>query len=1557
MFIKRWLALLLLVLLAPSLWADENCRLGDCRYTVSLDKRGTYIATVTLPSGQPEGVWSLTLNPSRIFPRYLNGFWAGSVLKEQQELPNWAGFSLSQRESIDVTPYQWIGDGSPLTVQIHQDKGRRALQSVYGPTLMNPGQTYTTPPLNPGFYIADFLSQLDSPRTYQGLALEGNSLYGGVVGGYLDSFTGVGYGAFLIDSPTVVDFLLLFGETFGELGSAQPYLEVYYQHEEGTRELYWTTSNQVNDLTSTVVEGILVVGDTQTGNAKIDFYLGKEQSPIIGTSTDSNGYFTAKMLPPVSNQLEKGTSLQMSANVEGKILRALVLNYSPQEGGYVGNDMVISYYSEAVFQIAEALSLDIHATADLYRSFLKAYQGGTFNFKHRRAQGFAFHAILQEVADNIQAHYVSNAPLFSQEQIIEKIGNLNHVNPQDFIAKYYALPLVYEKGDKTILQVVSFQTSGLLDKAPFQISAEFFHNTDSPFYDEATAYLFHISPEAVLNDVKITTYDPQPDGTLIDEEYFTTLTDGEQHSVIKNNNFELLLEEPQTPRTRKQPSIVSGIFYDDEKLIAKLNFNQKVPGNVSLRVRYFLEDEGPLYFDKKIHESERSFKDGDDMVVQDDLTDKFSVIKDKHIVVLIKVELKEEKDIFFGVEEYAYDFVDWKKDYANATVEQFTLSETRFGKYVDDEGCVNSRCDNEFLNKKGHEEKHVGKVPTHRLLDFDKIVDKDINYHSEDKVFYWKNSKYAKEVKANFASGDTRTPLLLIHGWQGDYGQENPAALLHPQNTELEYWRNFVNYYMSQEELYNNYRLYFYHYPSYKHVSFNARMLALLLEQVKNKANEPLGQALNGEGIVIVAHSMGGLVARSLIEEYHALGEDAEKLLRLITLDTPHHGSPSAIELDLRPEAGGSLAKNLETPGAASLYWDNYDEKYPVTSSKRYQLRTNWEEIEDEREKALGKKHTLFDDYYYKKLTNQKKLYKVNPFLAFLNEKFEDKADRYAREKYIFYVAHLSPGYSIGDNKLDPIKDTFGMHENKRYINDVGYASGGAEPVCSAFLSNETKIDNETRFTPMYMDIEAYVDINDEGYEGNYNIPFRWFWDYDHEMMVNGAYDKKGEWDAFIDKKKKHKCSEYTAFMNLNYLQDFCENMRGAYILSVRMGFNGQKLLFEDAKSHSSDDTHLHLLRNEPVFLAIKKDLLRSLPQKVKIVGSIKVVGSIKDAVNNEPLSGVKLTIHETVFLIPVVVTEVTTKEDGSYIIENLVSDKTYQVSILKSGYIPEMMTIQTSSDPEYYLETVLQVSEDYAGIGDFGGKITHALTGKGVSGLSIAFRQGINVKEGSVVETVTTDSEGDYLVSGLEAGNYTGEITGEGYNTVYFTAMNIGGETTNDQKASVTPILSEGETRVILTWGASPKDLDSHMTGPNPESDDRFHVYFFSKKGSQDTSPYTFLDLDDRDSYGPETTTIVKQFEGVYRFFVHDFSNKNESSSTALANSKAKVTVYRGSHLVRTFNVPNTEGTLWKVFELNGNNITPLNIMEYESGTSVISTKSRKPDTIRELIRQLPEK
>jgi len=114
---------------------------------------------------------------------------------------------------------------------------------------------------------------------------------------------------------------------------------------------------------------------------------------------------------------------------------------------------------------------------------------------------------------------------------------------------------------------------------------------------------------------------------------------------------------------------------------------------------------------------------------------------------------------------------------------------------------------------------------------------------------------------------------------------------------------------------------------------------------------------------------------------------------------------------------------------------------------------------------------------------------------------------------------------------------------------------------------------------------------------------------------------------------------------------------------------------------------------------------------------------------------------------------------------------------------------------------------------------------------------------------------------------------------------------------------------RIVLNWGAAPRDLDAHLAyGSN-------HIYFSSKTGSNAN-----LDVDDVDSYGPETITIEQKNDGQeYVFAVHDFSDINSPNTYNLSQSSAKVFVYIGESLVRTYYVPtNMQGNLWTVFKLN---------------------------------------
>lgn len=99
----------------------------------------------------------------------------------------------------------------------------------------------------------------------------------------------------------------------------------------------------------------------------------------------------------------------------------------------------------------------------------------------------------------------------------------------------------------------------------------------------------------------------------------------------------------------------------------------------------------------------------------------------------------------------------------------------------------------------------------------------------------------------------------------------------------------------------------------------------------------------------------------------------------------------------------------------------------------------------------------------------------------------------------------------------------------------------------------------------------------------------------------------------------------------------------------------------------------------------------------------------------------------------------------------------------------------------------------------------------------------------------------------------------------------------------AISPVMTNLDgMRVVLSWGEKPFDLDSHLIFPGG------HIYFDSKEGTDAN-----LDVDDTDSYGPETVTISKKHFGEsYIYAVQDYSNKGLPNSNYLSASKAKVFV-----------------------------------------------------------------
>lgn len=317
---------------------------------------------------------------------------------------------------------------------------------------------------------------------------------------------------------------------------------------------------------------------------------------------------------------------------------------------------------------------------------------------------------------------------------------------------------------------------------------------------------------------------------------------------------------------------------------------------------------------------------------------------------------------------------------------------------------------------------------------------------------------------------------------------------------------------------------------------------------------------------------------------------------------------------------------------------------------------------------------------------------------------------------------------------------------------------------------------------------------------------------------------------------------------------------------------------------------------------------------------------------NNNPLSDVSITAVLTSadgLSNESIIDVVTTNEDGAY--EIVLPAGEYRLQFEKLLYLGETVYYESIPEVTTYIDTVTLYDESWLDsvLLTVNGHVSNAMNGKDVEGATIKFRSGWNNTTGDYLSTIlgvekaTTNSSGEYSEM-LSVGAYTAEISKEGFVTAYvnIVASPNGGV----QYATITPILDEDEYRIILTWGDTPRDLDSHLVGT--VDGNSYHVYYGNKSYNYDGTTIASLDWDDTSSYGPETITLTwTENNGNCSYYVYDYSNGGNSNSMALSYSSAKVVVYKGNTLLTTYNVPvGYNGTKWDVFTINNGVLTTIN-------------------------------
>jgi uncharacterized protein YjdB len=283
---------------------------------------------------------------------------------------------------------------------------------------------------------------------------------------------------------------------------------------------------------------------------------------------------------------------------------------------------------------------------------------------------------------------------------------------------------------------------------------------------------------------------------------------------------------------------------------------------------------------------------------------------------------------------------------------------------------------------------------------------------------------------------------------------------------------------------------------------------------------------------------------------------------------------------------------------------------------------------------------------------------------------------------------------------------------------------------------------------------------------------------------------------------------------------------------------------------------------------------------------------------------------------------------DGTFTLPAVPNGST--LTVTATGYVTtQFFNVQTSGGISQVGSIPLAPVSTQNGF--VNGRVIDATTAFGLGNATVSIRSGINAVTGQTVATATSDASGNYSVQ-LPAGTYTLSATASGFAIGSSTIVSIGGITTSNQNVSLVPGTG---LRITLTWGANPRDLDSHLFGP-AASGGRFHTWFAGRNGPDGER----LDNDFTGGFGPENTTVPTPLPGVYRFYVQHFSG-----SSSMAAGNATVTVTLNGIQLGTFHPParpnEQNGDIWEVFSLSGSTITAIN-------TFVSGSSGTVPEAIR---------
>ena len=190
-----------------------------------------------------------------------------------------------------------------------------------------------------------------------------------------------------------------------------------------------------------------------------------------------------------------------------------------------------------------------------------------------------------------------------------------------------------------------------------------------------------------------------------------------------------------------------------------------------------------------------------------------------------------------------------------------------------------------------------------------------------------------------------KIPLILVHG-DNSYKEKKDR------------WDSFLDWVSDHPDFDKKYEIWRFHHDTRKLIGFDGKS-----GNAAELGDAIIAQFGSDRPILLLVHSRGGLVSRSYLCKYGD-GNQGDRVLGLVTLATPHHGSPGAVpdwgletidgkfrDTDLASilyGATGDAVVNVADIGTMGLAWDNFDGPDNGIKYKEFSIDSD-----------LGKDHVL----------------------------------------------------------------------------------------------------------------------------------------------------------------------------------------------------------------------------------------------------------------------------------------------------------------------------------------------------------------------------------------------------------------------------------------------------------------------------------------------------------------------------------------------------------------------------------------------------------------------